>query len=363
MRSAEPRGRGAVVVAVLIAACAPVAVATSARASTAGTSSLALWLEEDTNPGRTATEPLADDEAPVAVVPDTLLRVAADAGVDDVRPGLRLHADVAGGGKLFFSATDERMVVGALRAGAIVDVDDVTALVLSLSSKLRAQRSGARTWGALRADVDVARELGAGWSCQGGVAGVAFDAFDEPLFSSSGGSVVAGCGVRVDREHIDVTGEAGVRGFAWAPKAPQTRDPARRLDAPLSLTWSATSARTLYLQGAVVALRNESNASGEAFGRLRLQGVVGTRLPASVTATLRLAGQWTRYDDGISIGQRYTLAIDDETQNLAELTLTHALWGGLSLDARVAFFANELGDGAARFARSTAALGLRSALW
>ena len=228
---------------------------------------------------------------------------------------------------------------------------------------MRAQQSGARTYGALRADVGVTRALPAGWSCQGGVAGVAFDALDEPVFSSAGGGLVMGCGVRAGRERVDVNGELGVRGYPWAQKAPQTRDPARRVDAPTSLSLSATSARPLFLQAAVLALRNDSNARGEAFARLRLQGVVGARLPAAVTATARVAGQWTRYDDGVSLGQRYTLAADDETQNLAELTLSRALWGGLSLDARVAFFSNELADGGARFARSTAALGLRSALW
>jgi hypothetical protein len=357
------RGLAGMAAAAFVGALATVAPAPAARAATQGASSLSLWLERDTNPARMATDPLADDEAPVAIAPDTLLRVAADAAVDHVRPGLRLRVDVAGGGKLFFAMADERMAVGALRSSAVVDLDDLTALVLGVSSKLRMQRSGARTYGVLRADVGVTRALGPGWSCQGGVAGVAFDAFDEPVFSSAGGGLIAGCGARAARERLDVTAEAGARGFPWAQKSPQSRDPTRRLDAPLSLMVQATSARPLFLQGAVILLRNESNVAGEAFSRVRIQGVIGARLPAAVTATVRLAGQWTRYDDGISLAQRYTLAIEDETQNVAELALTRALWGGLSLDARVAFFANELGDGGARFARSTAAIGMRSTLW
>jgi hypothetical protein len=330
--------------------------------STRAASSLSLWFEHDTNPGRLATDPLDDDEAPLVIPPDALLRVAADGSVDHARPGLRLHADVAGGGKLFFTAASERMVVGAIRTAAVVDLDDATAFLLSLSGKLRAQRSGARTYGTVRSDVGVQRALSPGWSCLGGAAGAAFDAFDEPLFSSAGGAFVVGCGVRAGRERVDVTAEAGVRGFPWAQKNPGSRDPALRIDTPATLSLSATSARALFLQGAVITLRNDSNVRGEAFSRLRLQGVVGVRLPAAVTATARLTGQWTRYDDGISLAQRYTLTADEETQNLAELGLTRALWGGLSLDARVAFFSNELSDGGARFARSTAAVGLRSAL-
>jgi hypothetical protein len=344
----------------LTAAAAPAAAATT---TTTTTSALSLWLESDTNPGRIAGDALNDDEAPLAVVPDALVRAASTAAVDVLAPRMRVHADVAGGGKLFFTAASERMVVGALRAAAVVALDDVTTVLAQGSAKLRAQRSGARTYGALRIDAAVERALAAGWSCRLGAAGVAFEAVDEPLFSSAGGSPTLGLGWRAGRERIDLLADVGPRVFPAAPREPGVVDDSRRLDLPASLTISATSARPLFLHGAVTAMRNDSNARGEAFTRLRAQGALGVRLPAAVTATAQLAAQWTAYDDGVSLGQRYFLDADDETQNVAELALTRALWGGLAVDARVRAFSNELSAGGARFARTTAAIGLRAALW
>jgi hypothetical protein len=361
----------------LLACCAlaaPAARTTPSSASTTSSAALSLWLEQDTNPRRLATDALDDDEAPVAVVPDGLVRAAVAAAVDHDAPRLRLHVDGAAGGKLFFTAATERMAVGTLRAAAARSLDLQTTALLTASTKVRQQVSGARSYAALRSDLAVERRWsldalhapgsdGVVAAVRGGVAGVAFEAFDAPLFSSAGGALVAQGSLRRGRERLDIVVDASLRGFPSSPKTPGSADPDRRVDAPLLVAVSATSARPLFVQATALGLRNQTNAPGEAFSRLRVQLALGARLPALVTTTLQLAGQWTRYDDGVSLGQRYFLVADDETQNLVQASLSRPLWGGLALDAHVGAFGNELANNGARFARMTAGLGLRAALW
>ncbi len=324
------------------------------------TSQIGLWLEEDTNPRRLPDEPIDDDKgAATAIAPDGLLRFALSLGLNDSGNGRVLRLDTAVGGKLFFNAASERMLVGQTRAAAAAAIDDDTAVIAGASAKLRGQLSGSRTYGSFRGDLAVERAVMRGLSLRLGVDGASFLAFDNDLFSFAGGGLLAGGRYSHDKERIDFVVDAGLRGFPFSPPTPGTETDDRRVDVPLVLAVSATSARRLYLSAGYTLVRNESNARGERYTRHRLQLTGGARLPAQVTATAQAAVQLTSYDDGVSLGQRYFLADDDETQNLVELSLQRPLFGGLILEARAGFLSNELAQDGARFARATAAVGLR----
>ncbi len=319
---------------------------------------IGLWLEEDTNPRRLPELPVDEDIGDFAeIVPDGLLRFAVTLGIDASGDGRLLRLDSALGGKLFFTAKTERMLVAQTRASAAAVVDDATAVSATASAKVRGQESGDRSYGTFRGDVAVERVVGYGVAVRGGVDGASFIAFDNALFSFAGGGVFGGARYTHEKERVDIVVDVGMRGYPFAALADGSDD--RRVDVPLVMALSAVSARRLYLAGAYTLVRNESNARGELYTRHRLQFTGGARLPAQVTATTQLALQLTSYDDGLSLGQRYFLADDDETQNLVELTLSRALFGGLILEARAGFLSNELAQDGARFSRATAAIGLR----
>lgn len=323
---------------------------------------IGLWLEEDTNPHRLPEQPVDEDNGDVVdIVPDGLLRFAVTVDVDASGNGRLLRLDSALGGKLFFTAATERMLVAQSRATAAAVVDDDTAVIAGASAKLRGQQSGARSYGNFRGDLAVERTLlqsgGSGFAVRAGVDGASFMAFDNALFSFAGGGLLAGARYTHEKERVDVVVDAGVRGFPFAAVARGSDD--RRVDVPLVVAVSAASARRLYLAGAYTLVRNETNARGEGYTRHRLQFTGGARLPAQVTATTQLALQLTSYDNGLSLGQQYFLADDDETQNLVELALSRPLFGGLIFEARAGFLSNELAQDGARFARATAAIGLR----
>lgn len=326
------------------------------------TPALGLWLEADSNPRRLPEEPVDDDDGDFeAIVPDGLLRFALTLGLDGSGPGRLLRLDSAVGGKLFFTAATERMLVAQTRAVAAAAVDDVTSVSTTASAKLRGQVSGVRNYSTFRGDLSVERRLPVGFSLRAGIEGSSFLALDNALFSFAGGGALVGGRYSHEKERIDLVVDAGLRGFPFAPAAAGSGD-RRRVDLPLIVGVSATSVRRLYLAGGYTLVRNESNARGEAYLRHRVQLTGGARLPAEVTATAQLAVQLTGYDDGLSLGQRNFLADDDETQNLVELSLSRPLFGGLVVEARTSFLSNELAQDGARFSRATVALGLRSDL-
>ena len=53
---------------------------------------------------------------------------------------------------------------------------------------------------------------------------------------------------------------------------------------------------------------------------------------------------------------------DEESQNVLEVQLARPILGGVSIEARASFMGNELAAEGARFARQTAAIGLRAEL-
>ena len=360
---------------------------------TTSNASIAVFAEVDTNPRRIAAVPDDIPDAPdtgngdgdVIVVdtasdglrqtdrapPDALMRVvgATSLSHDDGPWSLRL--DGAGGGKLFTTARSEHMAVAQGSALGALIVDDATALVARAYAKGRVQASGARSYHVLRG------ELLGQWQTDGGVlgdwfpdrfrlggSGTLFTALDQPLFSSTTASVVGAVGKRFGRERLEFSVDAGVRAYPFAPSIKGGLPAvARRMDAPVVGSLSLTSARRIYVALNALGTRNISNSEGEAYSRLRGVVVVGTRLPLDLTLAAQGAIQLTRYDDGISLGQRYFLGDDDETQNMVDLTLSRRLFADLSVDARVAWYTNELNDEAVRFSRLTCSLGLRAILW
>lgn len=320
--------------------------------------SIALSLEHDSNARRLPAEGEGSD-----VVDDQLLRAAANGRLEIVRRPFLLRADGAGGLKLFFHERSERMVVGQLRLQFLAGLPTGAVLSMSTFMKSRAQLSGSRSYGLLRSDAVIDRPLMWGFSIRAGLTGQAFHAFDNALFSSTGGSVFLAGRLGEGAEYADLLVDAALRGFPFASKRPEVEGAReRRIDTPLTMSLQAVSARRLYLQGSWTLTRNESNARGESWTRHRLQVLAGTRLPAEATITTSLALQWTSYDDGISLGQRYFLADDDETQNVLDVMLSRPLFAGLILEGRLSFMGNELARDGARFYRQTASIGLRANL-
>lgn len=349
---------------------------------------LTVATELDTNPRRVVTvvaedaePPQADDiqivdETPAALSdserlpPDGLLRLAAElhlrGGASDAAPApWRWQVDAAAGAKLFRDSPSEHMAVGQLAGGVIMPVGVTSAVVARAFSKTRAQASGARSYQLGRV------ELGGQWAVTdalpwpliigvGGVGGT-FIALDEPLFSSTTTGLLLTSQVRVGRERIELAAETDVRASPFAPAVKGgLPDTSRRLDLPLQLTVAVTSPRALYLRASGSVVRNLSNSEGEAFTRWRGVVVAGTRLPWELTATGQLALQITRYDDGISLGQRYFLASDDETQNVVDGTLSRPIADWLTVEARLAWYTNELNVEAVTYGRLTGSVGLRA---
>ncbi|MDP2341659.1 MAG: hypothetical protein Q8O67_11935 [Deltaproteobacteria bacterium] len=324
---------------------------------------VALWGELDSNPKRLPENAVPGSSASSAdAAPDGLLRFAGSVVVDADAPGRVLRLDAALGGKLFMAASTERMLVAQARAVGASSFGDGFTLASTASGKLRGQLSGQRSYGSFRGDVAVDHGVLPGLSVRGGLEGGSFLAFDNALFSFAGGGLVLGARYSHDKERVDVVVDGAVRGFPFAPPVPGSVSDERRVDLPVVVGVTGTSARRLYLQVGYTLVRNDSNADGERYTRHRVQLNAGTRLPALVTVTTQLALQLTSYDDGVSAGQSYFIADDDETQNLAEITLQRPLFGGLIVEARLGLLSNELSSDSARFSRATAALGLRADL-
>ncbi len=329
------------------------------------------WIEVDTNANRVPDGVIGDDESSGKLTPpgaqperptlDGLARTDAVLEVSWSAPGLRLASESAAGVKLFVESADERLVVAQSRATlATTRLPGELVLTMSAFGKARAQRSGRRSYGVLRADGGVERALlGVTW--RAGLEGQTFQAFDDARFSFAGGGVVLGARAPLgDAERVDVVADLAGRGFPFAARDldnPAAR--ARRTDATTTVSAHVVSARRLFLSAGYTLVRNDSNARGESWLRHRVQGMAGLRLPGALTVGAVGSVQLTSYDDGVSIGQAYFLGDEDETQNMLELTLSKALLDGVSVEARAAFFGNELATEGARFARQTAALGVR----
>lgn len=320
---------------------------------------IAVAAEYDSNARR-----LPDDPGGARpVVGDGLLRVEGTFAGRVERPGFALALDAALGGKLFAEEAQERMAVAQGSVSLDVALPFELRGHLSTFGKLRGQMSGARGYAVERSEAFLERVLPFGLSLRGGLSGQVFHSGDAPVFSSAGGGPLVGLSLQLSgQERADLAAEAEARCFPFAEpvrEGGQSAGDLWRCDAPLRTTLSFTSARRLFLSLGYIAERSLSNSQGESYTRHRLYGVLATRLPFEITAATRGSLQLTHYDDGISLGQRLFLAEDDESQNSLQLSLTRPWFGGVNVEARLAWYGNELAKGGVRFSRTTASLGLR----
>lgn len=325
-------------------------------------------------------------EDPGAVVPavvgDAYLQASgALSGSARVR-GLLLRADAALGAKLFSDVAAPELAEGAAypleRAATRTDTERMMvaegrALVmgtlpydigarLQTRAKLRAQASGARSYGYERSELVLTRALPLDLLARVGLSGQVFHSADLPFFSSFGGGLDAGLTWRVsERESLALAAGALQLAYPFARAQPEDDD-VRRLDLPLHASLVFTSARRVFVSGGYVVVRNVSNAFAESYTRHRLFGILGFRLPLDVTVSTRGALQLTQYDEGVSLSRQFFLQEDDESQNSLSLLVTRPFLGGLHLEAQLAWYGNELARGGVKFSRTTAALGVRAEL-
>jgi hypothetical protein len=322
-----------------------------------GSATLSLAGEIDSNARRQAT--LADSAPPPG---DALVRAQLVGTWIGTVSGARVLVDGALGGKLFVEEAGERMLVGQVRASGERALPFGFVGRASFFSKARAQRSGARTWALERGEVELSRSLAYGFALFGGMGGDVFASWDAALFSSSTGNGVLGVAYAfTPRERLETLVDVGVRAFPLLASSAETPS-IPRLDLPLRLQLAFTSGRAVYIQALYMLLRNQSNARGESFTRHRAFGVVGLRAPFDIVVAGQLGVQVTQYDDGISLGQQLFLADDDEGQNSAELVVAKPWHFGVTVEARFAWYGNELAKERLSFSRTTASLGLRMAL-
>lgn len=336
---------------------------------------VALWLELDDNAPRVPDEIFGEDERLVPPrageqphrIADGLVRGEVLLGASFSRPGLLLRSDSALGLKLFFTQRSERMLVLQTRASLSARMANGGVLTLAAFGKGRGQLSGARTYGLLRSDALIDKQLIDELVLRVGASGqtlLALDGERSSFLAAGAGAIVGARLALADAESLELLIDAGGRGFPLSPKDADQRadDVKRRADGVISGTLQMTSAGRLYLSGGYLVTRNASNARGESFTRHRLFSSIGFRLPAEVTCAAQGAVQLTSYDDGVSVGRVYFLEDDEESQNVLEVMLSRPLFGGLFLEARVSFFGNELAVEGARFSRQTAAVGVRAVL-
>jgi len=353
----SPRDLRLLVVVVVALAAAPEVRGEGERV--AFEEEVALYGEVDTNARRTTWDRTASPKPPPS---DALMRAQARFALTYRSEEGRIALDAALGTKLFANETTERMMVGQTTLAADRQLAWGFVGPLRSYATTRAQMSGARSYTIFVNDALVKRHLGLGFSANGGFSSGFFSSWDTPLFSSMSAGPTAG--LRYDigpKERFELSGRAQLRSFPFLSRVLEdgTTDGATRVDIPLTAQLSFTSVRQVFLSGGLLASRTFSNSTGDAYSRVRAFAMVGTRLPADVTAMLKGAVQLTSYDAGISLGQRLFLADDDESQNAVELQLSRPWLFGFHTDARIAWYGNELARERLAFSRATASVGVR----
>lgn len=317
-----------------------------------------------------------------AVVGDSYLQASGALSATAHARGLVLRLEGALGAKLFSDmqrpglegakgyrptreatrTDEERMMVAEGRALLLGKLPYDIDARLHTRAKLRGQASGARSYAFERSELVFTKALPFDLLARVGLSGQVFHAADVPLFSSFGGGLEGGLGVRLgERETLELGVGALELAYPFARAQPEDDD-VRRLDFPLHASLVFTSARRVFVSGGYFLVRNLSNAFAESYTRHRLFGVVGFRLPAEVTVSTRGALQLTQYDEGVSLSRQYFLQEDDESQNSLSLLVTRPFLGGIVLEAQLAWYGNELARGGVKFSRTTAAVGVRAEL-
>jgi len=344
---------------------------------------LALHMGYDSN-ARRIPQTLGDDDTrspdalPPTVVEDGLLIARAGLLAAVSQPGLSLRANGTVGTKLFLDSDKpppdtpdwERARAATRTDGARMLVGQGTLALsqtlplgfvndFSIYGKARAQKNLQRTYTFSESRWTLRHALPLGVSARGGLRGLFFHSVDTPLFTSFGGGAHGGARWHVTpRDSFDVDLDAAVRAYPFLNPFEDDGE-LRRIDVPTRLSLSFTSVRRIFVSAGYTLLRNSSNTAGETYLRHRLHGMTGLRLPAEVTASLRGSLQVTQYDQGISVGQRLLLQDTDESQNSLSLGLSRPWAFGTTLEARLAWYGNELTKGVSQFSRTTAELGIR----
>jgi hypothetical protein len=376
--------------ALLLAACLLASVPAAGEELTLNLRpTMALHLGYDSN-ARRVPHSLQDDadlrtpeDAPPAVVGDGLL--IARAGVTAAASGhrLRLRASGTVGGKLFFDTnkppgdtpewrrvrtqtrTDvARMLVAQGNVGVAQSLPAGFVSDLDVYAKMRAQADRARTYAFTQSRWALRKTLPLGFTVRGGLRGLFFHSVDTALFTSFGGGAHGGARWYVTtRESFDLDVDLALRAYPFLdPDASDADTEQRRVDAPVRTTFSFTSVRRIFLSAGYIFMRNTSNTLGESYTRHRVFGMTGFRLPAEITASLRGSLQVTQYDTGIGLSQRLYLQDTDESQNSLSLGLSRPWAFGTTVEARLAWYGNELTKGVSQFSRTTAELGIRMEL-
>lgn len=347
---------------------------------------VAILLGYDSNARRVAQNRPGDgqvrdpDAVTPAVVGDGLLIARAGAIAQAASPGFSLRASGTVGTKLFFDAqktppdtpdwvrvreqtrTDAaRMLVVQGNATLTQSLPAGFTSQLDAYAKSRVQADLQRTYGLSQSRWTLRRGLPFGLAVRGGARGLFFHSVDTSLFTSMGGGLHGGARWYVTtRESFDVDLDAALRAYPFFdPDITDADTETRRVDVPLRATISFTSVRRIFVSGGYNVVRNVSNTIGQSYTRHRLFGMTGFRLPAEVTASLRGTLQVTQYDQGISLEQRFFVQDTDESQNSISLGLSRPWAFGSTIEARLAWYGNELTKGVSQFSRTTAEVGVR----
>ena len=269
----------------------------------------------------------------------------------------------AGGGKLFATRETERMIVGQGSLSMRAPLGEST-LILTSFAKARTQVSGVRSYLVTRTEARVLSKLLAErFVVRVSTFGASFQSGDAPLFATGTAGLTGGATWFVgEREDLDVQLTGQLRAFPFLQPVP-FEDAAplgdvSRVDNGVSARVALRTQRAVIASLVYVVTRNVSNSRGEDFTRHQFSAEVASRI-AGFIASARAAVQLTQYDAGLSIGQQVFLNVNDENQNLFALKLSRPWILGLSAEARLAFYANEIAEGGVSFQRTTAGVGMR----
>jgi hypothetical protein len=141
-----------------------------------------------------------------------------------------------------------------------------------------------------------------------------------------------------------------------------TRDPWRRLDRRVdtlqTLSLTLVSARAFFWSLGYAYFFNQSSSPGERFSRHRVEVSLGARMPFDLTFSTNIALQTASYGSGFALSRRLLVDDMDENQNKVVVALSRRLTTEIALEARLAFYHNELSYDDMRFSRMTTTMGL-----
>lgn len=323
-------------------------------------SQISVAAEYDSNARRLPFDKNPLDDPPERQVRgDVLLRLQGAIQGDWRGDTWQGHADAAAGAKYFFNVHDASMLAAQSRT-SFSWFDQTGSTTLGAFGKWRTQSSGARSYGLLRLDIARDTWINEQWAWSWGLSSTVFYPADVPLFLYS--SFATDVGVRwqmSEQELLSAQMDVASRHY---PQLLQYNFVPWRHDLPLGWSVSFQSNRSIFLSTSYTGSRNLSSFPGESYTRHRLFAVVGTRLAEDMRLSLQGSLQWTRYDDGLGLGQSLLLGDDDESQNNIQLVLAKPIVDQINLQAHLAWFGNELAVERLSMERTTFSVGI-NAVW